>query len=94
MDPTWVGLTGPPHDDCTQEGTKKQIDDFDKRLEEWLDDKNFIPVNEFDGACLDDIVDNVENNVIMGEQPKADDKDAINECLNTELIVNVGTSGE
>jgi hypothetical protein len=65
-------------DDYLQEDIKKQIDEFNKKLEERLNDKNFLLFNEgFQGMYIEDIEDLMESHsgVIHEEANTPSDED-------------------
>jgi hypothetical protein len=65
-------------DDYLQEDIKKRIDEFNKKLEEKLNDKNFLLFNEgFQGMYIEDIEDLMESHsgVIHEEANTPSDED-------------------
>jgi hypothetical protein len=62
------------HDDYLQTDKKAEIEAFNCRLEESLDDANFMidGEGEFDSMYLDDIDDNVNPGVVRGDEEEYD----------------------
>ena len=102
-------------DDYMQDDTKKKIEDFNKKLEERLDDTSFILDDGEAGTYLDmpdddEYLDDMNPGVVqdpgltpteeeyddmlIDDRPEADDEEAIDKYLNTELILDVGTNNE
>jgi hypothetical protein len=100
-------------DDYLQTDKKSKIDEFNRRLEESLDDANFVieGKGEFESMYLDDIEADENpgvayandantpstkdyDNMPMVKWPNEDDKEAIDNYLNVELIINMGTNDE
>ena len=101
-------------DDYLQPDTRKEIEEFNRQLEERLKDDNFILKDEAGNplglAYLEDIeIDEnpgvkVEGGVVpsdedygdmpVGERPEDDDEEAIDQYLNMELIMDVGSNDE
>ncbi len=78
-------------DDYLQEDIKKQIDEFNKKLEERLNDKNFLLFNEgFQGMYIEDLMES-HSGVIHEEANTPGDEDYGD---NAELILGLGTNDE
>jgi hypothetical protein len=100
-------------DDYLQADKKAEIDEFNRRLEESLDDANFIieGEGEFESMYLNDIdedenpgvaymedantpADEEYGDMNTAERPEEDDEEAVDNYLNVELIMNMGTNDE
>jgi len=99
-------------DEYLKPDKKKQIEDFNTKLDERLDDANFeLPGDAgFDAVYLDDIdvdenpgvtfdggvtpSDDDYGDMNVGERPEDDDEEAVDQYLNMELTMDVGTDDE
>ena len=65
------------HDDYLQADKKAEIEEFNHRLEESLDDTNFVVKGKFDSMYLDDIDDDANPGIIHADEdhntPSAED---------------------
>ena len=97
-------------DDYLNPEVKKQVDEFNDKLDKHLDDTKFILEDSPHSIDLDYDDDNRNHVVITNhgitpsddeycdiptdEWPEADDKEAINKYLTCEIIIDVGSGNE